>query len=598
VTSFTGKSIQIDIPPSFGLTAGFHLGKTAIPSPTDERFRLTMLEIRRPAQAYAGLGQELSHVMEMVLIHRELASDQWANVILPFQVSTSGAEMDIINPIIDGTKLPTRISQTGYVMASATGKLSVGSAFDNATFSEFWNTAPAAGCKSTTCNVRFFMRTNVLSIGVDTFAQLSNALESAPAQEPVQPPETTWLIDTCRNSTGVCKIKKPEDIAKKLLDLEKYQTQAMQEQTAKKADLDKNLGELKQHTGVATKESIALYQATVAAYNDLKAAASQLSSVEFNVDNARTLANEAKTAVWDQEAPKTKPALAATSAINSAKPDASFADVSLQKQEQRNDCSALGQSPVDIDTKKVLDPSHSAPALIQPLAFRYMSLADGGHSEARLQLSHRGRHLRVAVPPGSVEWPLGGVLSSGVLRGVSYVDIHVPGEHKVDGHVPVAELQLVHESAAGKPAMAVAVPLELGDNENEWLKPLLGHVPTKGASKEVFGSLMSLLHSTLASGATSSYLRYDGSLTKPPCLATEWFLLEKAGTINQQQLSELGDALGIDVSSPESMKHGPAFMTSLVMRGSPHIVGKATETADIASSSSSTGLRVRRRAQL
>jgi len=240
-TSFTGKSIQIDIPASFGQTAGFHLGKTAIPTKTDERFRLTRLEIRRPAQAYTGLGQALSHVMEMVLIHRQENGDKWANVILPFQVSTNGADMDIINPIIDGVKLPTRISQTGYVMASAASEMKVSPAFQNATFSEFWNTAPVAGCTKKIVNVRYFLRTNTLAIGQDTFTQLSNALENVPAQEPVQPPQTTWLMDTCRNNSGVCKIQAAVDMQAKLQNLQKYQSQAITEQSSRKADLDTSL---------------------------------------------------------------------------------------------------------------------------------------------------------------------------------------------------------------------------------------------------------------------------------------------------------------------------------------------------------------------
>merc|ERR1719183_877656 len=192
-SSFTGTSIQIDVPYSFGQTAGFHLGTTAIPTATDPRYRLSRIDIRKPAQAYAGLGQELGHVMEMVLIHREEIGNTWANVILPFQISTDGADVDIINPLIDGVHLPRRTLETGYVMASAVSELKLGPAFENATFSEFWGTAPADGCPNKTLDVRYFMRTNTLAIGIDTFSQLSKALENVPNQQPVQPPHATWL---------------------------------------------------------------------------------------------------------------------------------------------------------------------------------------------------------------------------------------------------------------------------------------------------------------------------------------------------------------------------------------------------------------------
>merc|ERR1719183_484930 len=224
-SSFTGTSIQIDIPTSFGQTAGFHLGATAIPTNTDERYRLTRIEIRKPARAYSGLGQALSHVMEMVLIHREQNGNRWANVILPFQVSTNGADMDIVNPIIEGVQLPRRRSQTGHVMASATSHLRLSPAFENATFSEFWGTAPAAGCNNRTVDVRYFMRTSALTIGIDSFAQLSEALENVPDQQPAQPPANTWLINTCRNSSGACRLQHPVNMQARLQSMLTAQSQ-------------------------------------------------------------------------------------------------------------------------------------------------------------------------------------------------------------------------------------------------------------------------------------------------------------------------------------------------------------------------------------
>lgn len=310
-SAFTGKSIQIEIPPSFGEFAGFHLGTTAIPTPTDERYRLTRLDIRKPAQAYSGLGQALSHVMEMVLIHREENGDRWANVILPFQVSTDGAKMDIINPIIDGTKLPSRIGQTGYVMASAVSELKLSPGLDNATFSEFWGTAPAYGCTSKTVNVRYFMRTTALAIGVDTFGQLAGALENAPVQDPTQPPPVTWTIGTCHNSTGACVVKTGENMQLKLANMKTYQSQAITQQRTRKTALDAKLKELQAHTGPATNASIALFDATAAAFNDLKAAASELTSAESSTIQIQAFATEAAASTWDMDAPKAATAAAA-----------------------------------------------------------------------------------------------------------------------------------------------------------------------------------------------------------------------------------------------------------------------------------------------
>jgi len=334
-STFTGTSIQIDIPPNFGEFAGFHLGTTAVPTKTDERFRLTRLDIRKPAVAYSGLGQALSHVMEMVLILKQENGDYWANVILPFQVSTNGADMDIINPIIGGTTLPNRTGQTGYVMASAVSELKLSPGFDNATFSEFWGTAPAYGCPNKTVNVRYFMRTTTLAIGVDTFAQLSGALENAPLQDPTQPSETTWIVNTCKNNTGNCVIQKAADLAKKLKDAQSYVSQAVTKQRARKIDLDTALKDLKNHTGGATNQSIALFNTASAAMTDLKAAASELISAEANTAKVQTFASEAAGAKWDQNQPKTKAILAQLAQLHESQLDshtlASLAGINEQQ---------------------------------------------------------------------------------------------------------------------------------------------------------------------------------------------------------------------------------------------------------------------------
>lgn len=318
-SSFTGESIQIDIPADLGETSGFHLGTQAVPTAKDEKYRLRRLDIRKPAKAYSGLGQALTHVMEMVLIHKQENGDKWANVILPFQVSTDGSDMDIINPIIDGTKLPDRIGESSHVMASAVSELQLSPGFDNATFSEFWATAPVSGCKDKNVNVRFFMRTSNLNIGVDTFQQLGDALQSAPMQEPTQAPEMAWTIGTCRNGTGTCKVEKAEDLQAKLKNTQKYMSQALTEQRTRKSDLEKKLKEVQAHKGSATKKSVAALDAATAAFKDLKSSASELASAEANTAQIQTFATEAASAKWDQDAPQAAPKTAAVqTSVNTA----------------------------------------------------------------------------------------------------------------------------------------------------------------------------------------------------------------------------------------------------------------------------------------
>jgi carbonic anhydrase len=566
--SYTGKSLAVEIPASVGEKNHFHLGTSSTAEATDEKYILARLEIRKPAQAYAGVGQQLSHVMEMVMIHKQddpTSADKkrWANIILPFQVSTSGAAVDIIGMMINGVNLPGRIGESGIILSSASGKMDFAPGFKDATFSEFWGTAPDAGCETSTENVRYFMRNDVLTIGLDTFDQLAIALQSVPAQEPSLSPKITWIVGTCAHDAD-CVLPTPKNLEAQVDALKIALAEAQQLQSTSLKALEPKLAELAAHTGAADQESIALFNEALTLYNQLKNAAAMLESSKTQLAQAEAWLKEQVDEKFDSDAP----ALVQVS----TKASVSFVDAG-KKQEQR-DCSALGQSPVDIQSKRVVDPAALSAGLTQPLGFRYTSLSELGQQGTRVRMFNRGSYIRVAVPPGSVEWPLGGVLSNGVLRGVSYIDIHVPGQHSVDGRLPAAELQLVHESAGGKPAMALAVPLDVSVNEpatgtNDWLEPLLVALPKTDSAKDMLGAPLGSLHNAIRSGLTSAYYRYDGSLTKPPCLRADWYILEEPGHISHKQLSALGEALNIDMNSKP---RGLAFMTNLVMRGSPQLI--------------------------
>jgi len=512
--------------------------------------------------------------MEMVMIHKQAnptSADKtrWANIILPFQVSTSGAAVDIIGLLVNGVNLPGRIGESGIILSSASGKMDFAPVFKDATFSEFWGTAPDAGCETSTENVRYFMRSDVLTIGLDTFDQLAIALQSVPAQEPSLPPQITWIVPTCAHDADcgdleAAKTQAKKDLQAKVTDLTAAVKQAKELQDTTLKALEPKLDELAAHTGAADQESIALFNEALTLYNQLKNAAAMLESSKTQLAQAEAWLKESDGSTFDSDAP----ALVQVS----TKASVSFVDAG-KKQEQR-DCNALGQSPVDIESKRVVDPAALSAGLTQPLGFRYTSLSELGQQSTRVRMLNRGSYIRVAVPPGSVEWPLGGVLSNGVLRGVSYIDIHVPGQHSVDGRLPAAELQLVHESAGGKPAMALAVPLDVSASEpatgtNDWLEPLLVALPKKDSAKDMLGAPLGSLHNAIRSGLTSAYYRYDGSLTKPPCLRADWYILEEPGHISYKQLSALGEALNIDMNSKP---RGPAFMTNLVMRGSPQLI--------------------------
>lgn len=235
------------------------------------------------------------------------------------------------------------------------------------------------------------------------------------------------------------------------------------------------------------------------------------------------------------------------------------------------DCRALGLSPAAITTKHAVNPETVAKYVKEPIRFTSartvttqvtadgsLVTADGqedelAHKGSPLRLHNNGgEHLRVTVPldadlalGGPHIWPFGALISSDEERRISYVEVHVPGEHEIDGVAAAAEIQLVHlpvgNASSTRPAVAVALLLdEVPEGSNPWIEPLLRALPAINEDQTVQGeaSLVSL-HPAMHRGTARHYFRYDGTLTRVPCRRAEWYIVREHGTIAGQQLSAL-----------------------------------------------------------
>mmetsp|Transcript_72877 Transcript_72877/g.126520 ORF Transcript_72877/g.126520 Transcript_72877/m.126520 type:complete len:731 (-) Transcript_72877:75-2267(-) len=605
---FTGKSLAIELPTSY--MGGFKLTDPAKPTAPAEQYRLTQVELRRPAAIPEGSGQVLSHQWEAVLIHQETSSSYWANVVVPFTVTTSGAVADIVQPMIEGVKLPSTLGAVVPVMASATSRMKLDAVFlsdefANTTFHHFWGTADVDGCTTKNVNVRYLLRSSTLGVGQDTASALTNTLKDVPAQGPT---ETTslpvFLVEPCKNGT-TCVIPPAADLKTMLTSATTVQSGAVDEQRERKANLDQLLPKLGNHTGPATKESIALFEEAVAADTALKAAVAELNSAQATFEQVTLWSTQADSTKWDADKPpetnttaaagKNKTSFLMQDTLLEPVPEepaqeaapqevasqeqpmamgGALGDGSLAPAEQGRDCSALGRSPIDINLAQVVDPTAVSLKLHEPLAFHHMLLQVDAQPPS-LQIDNLGRFIRVSSAPGELGWPFGAVLLDGHDRDISYVDVHVPGQHTVNGRAPAAELQLVHQSANGR-AIAVAVPLDvkatddsLDDDVNDWIRPLLKtKLPSPFRQKEAYGRPLGELHSALGAGATGNYFRYDGTLTASPCLPAEWYVLQDAGTISHSQLAALRSSmLGGAVATKQQR-----FPASLVMQGTHSLI--------------------------
>jgi carbonic anhydrase len=115
---------------------------------------------------------------------------------------------------------------------------------------------------------------------------------------------------------------------------------------------------------------------------------------------------------------------------------------------------------------------------------------------------------------------------------------HSPAEHTVGGRSFDLEMHLVHKSADGKVAV-VAILFGTG-TENAVLAPVWKAMPEQpGHAVTVAGTTIDV-SSMLP--ALPKYLRYDGSLTAPPCTeGVTWLVVEPdaASQVSAEQVHRL-----------------------------------------------------------
>ena len=172
----------------------------------------------------------------------------------------------------------------------------------------------------------------------------------------------------------------------------------------------------------------------------------------------------------------------------------------------------VAQSPVDIPDKSVR--KGDFPSML----FNY--------KPSPLTVVDTGREIEVKFEPGSY------FTLDGVRYDLVSLELHKPGEHKVDGKGHEMEAQLVHK-VKDKQAV-LAVPVAAG-NENPVAKAILANLPAKGTDKSATNLTINpvdLLPSN------KDYYGYAGSLAAPPCTENvEWIVLKSPITFSADQIA-------------------------------------------------------------
>lgn len=189
------------------------------------------------------------------------------------------------------------------------------------------------------------------------------------------------------------------------------------------------------------------------------------------------------------------------------------------------------QSPIDVKDPIV--------ASLTDVKFDYVSLAgtdiDNGHA------------IQVKFGAGS------SIAVDGVKYELQQMHFHTPSEHTFDGKSYVGELHLVHADAEGNLAV-VGLLIEEGD-ENARLQPLFKAMPAKAeADAPTETPSAGPFELGLLLPEDRSTIRYEGSLTTPPCSETvQWLVVKKPITLSADQLSTLEEHHEDNIRPPQKL---------------------------------------------
>jgi carbonic anhydrase len=183
------------------------------------------------------------------------------------------------------------------------------------------------------------------------------------------------------------------------------------------------------------------------------------------------------------------------------------------------------QSPIDIgDAQK---------AHLAPIRFEYKSgplkIINNGYTAVRVNYSNGNGNFLVV---GDTRYEL------------TQFHFHRPSEEWIEGKASDMVIHLMHQSKDGKVA-GVAILLKSG-GANSTIQQLWGHMPaTAGPEHEIAG--VEINPAGLVPRATS-YYRYEGSVTAPPCTeGVTWYVLKTPMTISAAQISAFAKLYPHDV---------------------------------------------------
>lgn len=159
----------------------------------------------------------------------------------------------------------------------------------------------------------------------------------------------------------------------------------------------------------------------------------------------------------------------------------------------------------------------------------YLGNLSSSFKDTPLSVTNNGHTIQVNYAPGSY------TKIDGTYYELKQFHFHTPSEHTAKGYAYPMEVHFVHKDANGNLAV-IGVFMQEG-SKSSVIEKIWANMPDLGVTKDVAGAYVNA--NSLMPYDRSDYVRYNGSLTTPPCSeGVKWFVQEKPIYLSAEQIDQ------------------------------------------------------------
>lgn len=183
------------------------------------------------------------------------------------------------------------------MLVSDARPLRLNQVWSGASFFHSWTTL-STGCQGISVNARQLMRNTTLTVGLNTFRRLTDALNKVPEGAPLPPPSLVWELVGCPEDAtqGPCVPVAAQNLQSELTQAQLAQSTALSTMRSRKATMDRILLQIQNNT-------LPSLMSAIAARDSLRDAQNEFEGTVRTANRLQGWIWQAGNATWDADAP-------------------------------------------------------------------------------------------------------------------------------------------------------------------------------------------------------------------------------------------------------------------------------------------------------